>query len=330
VGLAGSPVLGATEKSLGKARVVEVMHPKVVAADRKINQSVVEKMLAKGMQALTRAKKPWIKFIKPTDVVGLKINCLGRPLLSTHRELVEAVSRKLVSMGVAENNIIVWDRFGQHMVDAKYPINTSKTGVRYCGAEGNADKIVRYDKKMAHVSSKDNPKRRSGDHGTHSPYASIFTKECDKIINLAVLKDHVLAGVTLCLKNMAFGLTGNNSRFHGREHIGSFIADVCEHPMVKEKVVLHIIDGLEGCFDNGPVPKGRDVMFAPQTLWLSEDPVAIDAIACEVIEAKRKQKGLASMLRSGRPADHILISAQRGLGVADPKQIKLDRISFRS
>ncbi|MCP4602657.1 MAG: DUF362 domain-containing protein [Proteobacteria bacterium] len=328
VGLAASSETVLAKQPKGKSKIVEITHPGVVSGNRKIDKAIVKKMLQKGMRAFTKSKRPWSQFIKPGDRVGLKINTLGRPLLFTHHELIQAVIDELKDLGVKENNIIVWDRFEPHMLDSKFKINTSTKGVRYYGSENETDNNLRYDLKKPYTSKSDNPERRDKKNGYDSPFSAIFTKDCDKIINMAILKDHVLAGVTLCLKNLAYGITNNNARFHGRKHIGPFIADICDYPEVKKKTVLHIIDGLEACYENGPVPRNPNVLFTPKTLWIGTDPVSLDAVASKVIEAKRKEKGLRSLEEERRPADHIELAAKKGIGISDTNRIKIERINL--
>jgi uncharacterized protein (DUF362 family) len=308
-----------------KSGVVEVSHSKAVPDNRKIDQAIVRDMLKAGMKALADSDKPWSKYVKSTDRVGLKINCLGRPVLVTHHELVQAMIEDLKEFGVKDSNIIVWDRFESHMKDGKYEIKTSEDGVKCYASDTGA---ARYDLKTEYSSEADLPDRREGQYGTKSPFSKIFLEDCDKIINLAVLKDHGLAGVTLSLKNLAYGITTNNSRFHGPNHIGPFIADICARTEVRQKVVLHVIDGLVGCYENGPVPRNAGVLFSPKALWLSRDPVALDVIGSRIIEAERKRKGLLSLEETGRPPDHIQLAAERGVGVIEIDQIDLKRIAL--
>jgi uncharacterized protein (DUF362 family) len=280
------------------------------------------------MQALAGEDRPWPRFIGPKDRIGLKINTLGRPLLYTHHELVLALIEELVDFGVKENNIIVWDRFESHMSACKFKFNTSNDGVRYYGTESESGEKMRYDSSLVYNPRPDAPKRPDPQDGAASRFSEIFTKDCDKIINMAILKDHGLSGVTLCLKNLAYGLTDNNSRFHGSLKIGPFIADICAYDQVKKKVVLHMIDALEGCYDGGPAPRDHGVIFAPKILWLGTDPVSLDTIGLGAIEAKRKEKGLLSLAESGNPADHIGLAAKKGLGIADAKRIDLIKINL--
>jgi uncharacterized protein (DUF362 family) len=313
------------------SRVVEVTHPNVVGEGRKVDQEAVKKMLRRGLETLTGGSRPWAKFFEPTDRVGLKINCLGRPLLFTHHELVNVLVEELTDFGIPENNLIVWDRWEHHMTACRFVINTSDKGVRCYGSENpRNEETNRIDPDVVFESTFDYAEERQG--GTASHLSSVFTKECDKVINLAILKDHASSGVTLCLKNLAYGLSDNNNRFHRPAHISRFIADFNAMKPVRDKVVLHIIDGLEGCFDHGPVPNGPQVLFTPRTLWLGSDPVALDAVGFRVIDQERISRGLPPLAESpsyyegNRPVDHIDLAAKNGVGVADLGRIALDRV----
>jgi uncharacterized protein (DUF362 family) len=311
-----------------RSKVVEVSHSKAVRDKRIVDVKAVKDMLGRGMSRLTGSPNPWEHFLKPTDTVGLKINTLGRPLLYTHHELIQAVVDELLAFGVMENRIIIWDRYESHMLNANFTMNNSGVGVQCYGTVSADRKTIRTDPQVQYKSSFDDPEKREND-GMVSPFSKIFTRECDKIINMAILKDHGNSGVTLCLKNIAYGVCENNPRFHGPEHIGPFISDLCALPLVKEKVVLHMIDGLEGCFDQGPVPSNPRVIYAPQKLWLGTDPVAMDAVGFEVIDSKRKEGGLSPLSQSGRPIDHIQLAAGKGVGISDLSRIQIDRVNLR-
>ncbi len=314
------------------SRVIEVHHPQAVFGERRINKDLVRRMLQKGLSRLTGKERPWSEFLDRGDRVGLKINTLGRPLLVTHHELVQAMIEELTAFGIKENNIIVWDRWEQHMTAARFTLNTSDRGVRCYATEGGRVSVKKLDPDAAYVSDFDTPAEREG--GTSSAISSIFTKECDKVINMAVLKDHGLSGYTMCLKNLAFGLCDNNNRFHRAPHIGPFIASFCALPLVREKIVLHLIDGLEACYDQGPAPENPRVLFSPKTIWLGRDPVALDAVGYRVIDAKRLEKGLPPLKESTgfdggpRPVDHIDLAAAKGLGIRDLDRIQIERIDL--
>jgi uncharacterized protein (DUF362 family) len=328
-GLAAKSGIGLETGPAASARVIEVYHAGAVPERRRVDQEVVAEMIRSGMRKLTGKESPWGEFLKPGDRVGLKINTLGRPLLFTHHELIRAMIGELTAFGIRENNLIVWDRWEHHMTASGFKLNASDKGVRCYGTEGRGVSRRRIDPDVVYVSDVDNAGER--EDGTASRFSSIFTKECDKIINMAVLKDHSTSGYTLCLKNLAFGVCDNNNRFHKSDCIGPFIAGFCAHPLVREKVVLHLVDGLEACYDLGPVPDNPRVIFAPKTIWFGTDPVALDAVTYPVIDAKRVAMGLPRLKDSAaydggmRPVDHIDLAAAKGVGIRDLARIKVEK-----
>lgn len=314
--------------SQGKsARIVEVKHTEVLMEERMINVDIAREMLREGMKSLTGSENPWAQFFKPDDRIGLKINTLGRPILFTHHGLIQALIKELEDYGVKKDNIIIWDRFEKHMEDCDFEFNRKPGNVRCYGTIATGSEAALIDTDVFFESDFDNPEKRE-ESGTRSYFSKIFTQHCDKIINLPVLKDHRLSGVTLCLKNIAYGVCENNSRFHGEEHIGPFIADVCSLPQIREKIVLHILDGLEACYDQGPKPKLLRALFSPDCLWFGTDPVAIDTVGFQRIDRERTFKALPSLEKDGRPVDHIALAAKKGLGVSNLDRIQVEKIKL--
>lgn len=81
--------------------------------------SAIQSMFNLGLTTLTNqpdAASAWKSLgIVPTDVVGIKITTEGGSALSTHHELVAAITSGLVAAGVPASKIIVWDKFANHM-----------------------------------------------------------------------------------------------------------------------------------------------------------------------------------------------------------------------
>src|SRR5262245_49048496 len=81
-------------------RVVTVRSERSVDADSsKANADVVREMMAQGMRLLTGEKKTedaWRRFFEPKDVVGIKVNCGGRPWVVSSPEIVAECVQQLV------------------------------------------------------------------------------------------------------------------------------------------------------------------------------------------------------------------------------------------
>lgn len=319
--LGATPVRAAAASQPGRATVVQVHDARSVDGTRRLDPTVVRRMLRQGLAKLTGSDEPFKKLFAPDDRVGLKINCLGKKILHTHHALVDAFAAELQAAGVKAENIVVWDRFEDHLRRCDYDLKPKGPGVRILATEERGRDGGLFDEKLRY--------QPGFDPGAEpSRLSRIFTSECNKQVNLAILKDHGLAGVTLCLKNIAYGACDNNRRYHGRESIGPFISDFCARDDVRQRFVLHVIDGLEGCYDGGPVPSSEDQLLTPRTLWLGFDPVALDAVGARVIDRERVARKLPTVADSGRPADHIALAATRGLGVADLARIDVVEVKL--
>jgi uncharacterized protein (DUF362 family) len=288
------------------------------------NLDVIVKMLDHGLMSFTgktSVAEAWKEFVSPKDIIGLKINCLGRRMLPTHPIFTDAVIKSLVSAGMDENNIIVWDRFGDQMEDGGYVLK-SGTGVKFLASE-KADEPVGYDEKFAYEGKDDDESKRDKTAGNKSYVAKLLTEKITAMISLPVLKDHVLAGVTLALKNLAFGVTNNNGRLH-INNCDPFIAEACAMPEVKGKLRLNILDAVEACYDGGPCPRNPSQKWRPEMLYVATDMVALDTIAAQVIDAKRMEKGRPPAMLKAR---HIATAAGLKLGTNVKDEIKVENLT---
>ena len=101
----------------------------------------------------------------------------------------------------------------------------------------------------------------------------------NKLVLLPVLKDHGSAGVTGALKNMSHGLVNNVNRSHSTPDTNvcnQFIPQVVNHPIIRKKCVLQIMDGIKGVFQGGPGASRPDWTWENNALFFATDPVAMD------------------------------------------------------
>jgi uncharacterized protein (DUF362 family) len=171
-----------------------------------------------------------------------------------------------------------------------------------------------------------------------SSLCRIVSQQVDKVINVPTLKDHTSAGITMALKNMTYGLVNNVARTHAAPDnwTQDFIPAIASMPKLRSKVVLHIADALIGCYDGGPSPDHPN--FSPFTygaLLFSTDPVAMDRVGWQILDAQRAKVGLPPLAECGRllidrgyePFDrrqpqHVLTAGAAGLGVSDLRRIR--------
>ena len=283
-------------------------------------RETVDAMLERAARELSGRAFPDLlrELVGPDDVVGLKVNPLSGFELCTNIEVVQSVAAALVAGGIPENRVLVWDRFEDHLVRCMYDINRGPTGIRCYGAEHKSDlgldTDVGYDSPL-------------GD-GKPSYFYKIVTREVTRIINLPVPKDHNCAGITGCLKNLAFGSVNNTARFHPGPHFcDPMIGEICAHPAVRGKVVLHVMDALKGVYDGGPAAN-PNATFELRELWMGRDPVAMDSVLLGVIDAERQKGRKAPIGQGGATARHIETAAKLGLGVASPDAARVVRVEM--
>ena len=308
-------------KSTNLTPAVEVLG-KSVWEDDQLNEDAVGEMVDQALMKLTgreSAKEAWREIVLPDQIVGIKVNPIAGPQLSTHSIIVDKIIEGLFSAGVLKKQIIIWDRFEKHLLNAGYPIKTEDTGVRTISS--NLPDIG-YDDNVFYETEKDSITRRENE-STRSRYSRIVTEMVDVIINVPVLKHHDMAGVSGCLKNMAFGSVDNTRRFHGKPlYCNPAIGEIFENKVLKDKVVLNIVDGLVASYDRGPLYHAEST-WQYGGMFVSQDPVILDVLILQTVNQKREELGLSSMSKF---ANHISSASGLGIGKNSLNQVNLQKI----
>ena len=303
--------------------VVEAISKQVWENDQ-LNEDAVSELMDQAMMKLTgrsSAKEAWRDIVLPDDIVGIKINPLAGPELSTHSIIVDKIVEGLYGAGVLRKQIIIWDRFQEHLLNAGYPIKQDESDVQTLASDTEG---IGYDDEVYYESEKDSIARRENE-STRSRYSRIVTEQVDVIINVPVLKHHAMAGVSGCLKNLAFGSVDNTRRFHGKPiYCNPAIGEILEHKVLKDKLTLNIVDGLLASFDRGPTYHAEST-WQYGSLFVSADPVILDVLVLQTVNQKREEMELDSVSKF---ANHINTASSLGLGTntldqADLRQVEV-------
>jgi uncharacterized protein (DUF362 family) len=241
------------------------------------------------------------RLFRPSDVVGIKVNCIAGRGLSSRPEVALQLAAWLQAAGLPAENVVIWDRTERELRDAGFTPNRGH-GVRVIGTDQDYDRRV----------------REWGPSG--SRFARLLVEDLTALIDLAVLKDHGLAGVSLGLKNW-YGVVDNPNKLHA-EGCNPFVPHLALDPLIREKLRLTVVDGTTGQCHGGP---GRSPRWAwpHQGFLAGTDVVAVDAVGWRLIEARRKELGLKSLTEEGREPRAIATAAKLGLGVADTSRIEV-------
>lgn len=330
-------------------RVVEAHHSTSLVGGR-VSQPVIRVMVEEGMKTLTGASLPkeaWARFAEPSDVVAIKVNPSGVPGTVTSVPLVREVILGLNSAGVPNGNIIVYDRNSNQLEVNGYH-TLVPPGVRVVGLDQRWS--VKGETRSGYDPEVFCDMDCFGERETRSYLASIVTSEATKIIDLPCLKEHNASGVTGCLKNLAYGSFNNVARTHTgtKTYTDPVIAVMCTAAPLRAKSVLHIMDGIRAVYHSGPFAWNPEFVWEARTLLFGTDPVAVDRIELEIVEAKRKTLGVPSLwdrspehLGSNnemqktarknqfvREPGHIKTASQLGLGTWDLEKIDHRRLQL--
>ena len=221
----------------------------------------------KTLTGATDAVEGWKHFFEPGDVVGIKVVPNGQPHAHSSFEIVLEVIEKLKTCGVKARDIFVYDRYRSEFMDAGYH-KILPADIRWGGLDpdGNqfrldfpahaSDPIAGFDHDafvwMDLIPYGLNPK---DEYLYRSHLGKLVTKTLNKIVAIPVLKDHGSAGVTGALKNMSHGTVNNVDRSHHTPFTNvcnQFIPTMVSHPIIRDKFVLQIMDGIRGVYQGGP------------------------------------------------------------------------------
>jgi hypothetical protein len=338
-GGAGVPESKLGAPGLYPGKVIEARNPRMIHQLVRDGAAITATM-DRGIMELTGATDPvegWKHFFEPGDVVGIKVVPNGQPHAHSSYEIVLEVINKLKAVGIRTSDIFVYDRYRGEFIDAGYDKILPK-GIRWGGLDpvGNQfqldfpdsarDPIAGFDHDafvwMDLVPYGDDPK---DERKYRSHLGKLVSKTVNKIVAIPVLKDHGSAGVTGALKNMSHGSVNNVARSHSNTFTNvcnQFIPQVVSHPLIRQKFVLQVMDGIRGVYQGGPFSRenGRWT-WEYNAIFFATDPVSLDHVEWDIIDAQRAKMQLPPVAASGSKALDPLQS--EGFDVRQPQHIAL-------
>jgi hypothetical protein len=294
-----------------------------------VSQSVVNTMTDQGVMTLantatlTDAWRALIPAYTTGQKVAIKIN-LNNAVCDDDGQVIDAlpqpvssVIRGLKAIGVPENNIWIYDvTNGWHSgemparlvnkVRALYPNVQFHSNADWCSTALGYSSTERI---HFHVPP---GKPAISDRPICNALAN-----ASYLINMPIMKKHGMAGVTLGFKNH-FGSFDGCDLVHWSvdlgdgEYVSTYngLVDIYNNSHFKNKTVLTVGDGLYGArinnYDEVPSPWPTFGNKSPNSLFFSIDPVAIDCVMYDFLDAE-----------GGVPDgsdDHLKLANARGFG----------------
>jgi len=294
-----------------------------------VDQDAVDRMVERGVMELTGMATPadaWrviIPAYKPGQKIAIKIN-LNNAIYGSNGQVIDAlpqpinaVVKGLKEIGVREDDIWVYDMtHGWHMSEIPARL-MNKVRPLYPGVQFHSNDDLHTvalgysDTEKVHFNvppDRTIPDRRICNALVEAAY----------LIDMPIMKKHRMAGVSLSFKNHFGSIQGNDAlhwsvTLNDPGYLSDYnaLVDLYSNRHIKDKTVLIIGDGLYGARINNyteiPSPWPTFGNKSPNSLFFSRDPVAIDCVMYDLLEAE-----------GGVPAgsdNYLKLAAAAGLGI---------------
>ena len=138
---------------------------------------------------------------------------------------------------------------------------------------------------------------------------------CDKWINVPILKNHGGAQLTMSMKNY-MGIVWNRGFFHEND-LQQCIADVCTY---NKRPVLNVVDAYRMMKTSGPRGKSAADVVLSKGLFMSQDIVAVDTAAANFFNQVREMP-LSKVA-------HLAKAQELKVGTMNLESLKIKRIKL--
>jgi len=306
-----------------------------------VSQSAVDRMVEEGLKTLTgtaSVQEAWLQLLpnyQPGQVIAIKVNFNNAPNCSDADNVIDALIEPVNSLiatlkafGVPERDIWIFDalralpdRFVGRLLYGDVRLFDSRSkGCREDATFVSDDPHAEVSFQHPNLTN-----RRLTDVVINADY----------LINMPIMKDHGISGVTLGFKNH-FGtidrvVGGSPDDLHIYINPSDYryspdynpMLDIYLNPHIRDKTVLTVGDGLYGALGNTNVEPSRWSTFgndAPNSLFFSRDPVAIDCVMLDILDAEPTSHPQRS---GGHADDYLELAEEAGLGTferGDPWQ----------
>jgi hypothetical protein len=311
-----------------RARVVSVEN--LSATDAFVPRpEIVQDMVRRGIIAFTgktNEAAAWQSIVSSKEVVGIKVYSEPGANSGTRPAVVEAVVEGLLKAGVPASHIIIWDK---RLVDLRLAgfgdlADRCKVVLAATSSAGYDDKVFYDNPVRGTLVAGDLEFDRDGTKtGRKSYVGKLLTQKITKIISIAPLLNHNVAGVCGHLYSVSMGSIDNTTRFEAApEELARAVPETYALAPLSDHVALCITDALIGQYQGEQLSLLHYSVELNQ-IWFSKDPVALDVLAVQELERERQARNIPSL------GDNATLFQNAGLlelGVPDPAKIRIDPV----
>lgn len=297
------PLVASAQKT--RSRLVRARHVQVWQGDA-LSEEALKQMLDSAITALTGledAGKAWSSLFKAGERVAIKVNAIISG--ATNTALVLAVAGRLQDLGIAAEDILVYDRSDDELKNAGFALNQTGKGLR---VRGNNDVFGEQSWKVL-------------DSDVHLSRA---LDDCDALINMPVLKGLTIGGISFAMKNH-YGTVDNPSRFHYDRFAGGVTGLNALDP-IRQKTRLIIGDVLAK--ETHADWTDYAVVGGESAILVSRDPLTVDLLGLLMCYEALGKKGISTAAIKAQAPAWLKAGAALGLGAEDITQMDLKEIEL--
>lgn len=253
-----------------KSRVVRASDPAAWNGEA-LSPDVLRKMVDGSIVALTGqadASAAWRALFDPAERIAIKVNAFRNSTIWTHVELVKAVTDSMQASGIPGEQITIFDYYDDELTTAGFTLNKDGPGVRCFGTE------------QMYTSLWDV-------YGFSSVKLSEILVSADALINMPVLKSHMIAGMTFALKNH-YGSVNNPEGLH---YISKGLPALNEIAPIKDATRLVIGDVLSANTKYSGSWPYWEADVKGDSILMTYDPLAADTVGWEMLQKLCDEKG---------------------------------------
>jgi len=270
------------------------------------NANVVRALVQRGITNLTGQSDfatAWRTIVSTQDIVGIKVFSAPGPQVGTRLAVVAGVVEGLIAAGLPPHHIVIWDRQLADLRQAGFGELAQRYGVRLAGSvDSGWDTNTFYESPLIGqliFGDLEFQKKEEG-VGRKSFVSKLLTTNVTKIINVSPLLNHNSIGVCGNLYSLALGSVDNTLRFEGdAPRLAQAVPEIYALPALGDRVVLNIVDALICQYQGENVSRLHDAIALNQ-LRFSTDPVVLDVMSVQEINAQRLRAALSLAARTNR------------------------------
>ena len=284
----------AIDDPLGQERsFVYDVHGEYAVRGAKIHIPSIRKILNTGIKQIAcvdNAEQAWKTYLHEDDIIAIKFCSIGGRQLATNTEVCGVLLRILYDIGFKPEQFMI-------------------VGLEQLPDEASGTIPWKY-----------GWQNESVNFGSGTDHLASWLDQVTAIIHIPSAMDDNITGIRGAIADMAWSVVKEPGKYY-ISNGDPFIAEIYHLPEVRGKIRLTIVNNLRSLFYGGPEVKQQYVSEHGSMLF-SNDPVAIDRVAMELLAKQRQENDLPADAEIFLTAPHLITAEALDIGYQDLNMIE--------